>query len=72
MRKQMNNRIRESTDYWIYCSKKRLADGQFGFTYRVYDGYTDELLNIWRTTTEKEKWLYDLYYYKGGVNLVLT
>lgn len=72
LRSQMNNRIRESNDYSIYCEKKKIENNNYSFKYTVFDGISFDQLKVWRTTTEKEKFLYELYDYVGSPEMVLN
>jgi len=71
LRSQMNNRIRESNDYSIYCEKKKLNNNNSHFKYVVMDGISFEKIKVWNTTTDKERFLYNLYDYVGSPNMVL-
>jgi hypothetical protein len=72
LRSQMNNRIRESNDYSIYCEKKKLDRDNYKFKYMVFDGVSFDLLRTWNTTTEKERFLYSLYDTLGNNELILS
>jgi len=72
LRSQMNNRIRESNDYSIYCEKKKIGNDNYLFKYTVFDGITWDQLKVWRTTTEKERFLYELYDTVGTPELILN
>lgn len=72
LRSQMNNRIRNSNDYSIHCEKTKIGLNKYRFKYTTYDGISFDKLKSWITTTDKEKFLYDLYDTLGNNELILN
>jgi hypothetical protein len=68
---QINNRIRESTDYFIYCEKKK-KKGKIEFIFTIFDGFTGRQIKKIRTNEDKVKEFYKVYDYIGSPSSIFN